>query len=950
MLVRAGAGTGETTVLVERISRLIVEKYATPEQILAVTYTEEAAREMAERAKRDIEQKLGAGSAEGLRTSTFHAACHKILERNDAAFEVLDKQNLWVYLRRQLDQRRLPLKKFLKAANPAEFLNDFLDFFDRCSDELVDAKQYSEYIAELRKDSSRPLPRVSTQKEADELSREAVLERCAEIAEVYAAVERLLEEKNLGSFGLMIVRAVQLLRERPEVLKAEQERTKFLLIDEFQDCNAAQIELAQLLCGDARNVFAVGDPDQAIYRFRGASSGAFDEFLTRFPGTKTVTLAENYRSTTSILKAAFTLISTNPDVQSNAEKTEPRRMLESAKGNGQPELFSITPVEMVLNNGASQEAFDVAEAIQSLRRDRGTRWEEFAVLYRAHNHRLEIIDELGARGIPFIVVGVDLLNTAVLRDIVAVFRSLLPVPDDISLFRMALMPMFGINVNELHHQLSAAKRNSTLLPILDATPQAKSLLAMLAELRATAAMERTRVSALLRLVIKRLNIVADREEVRRFAEFIERWEKLSITTTKRLPEFVEYLNYFCEAGGTLKSEKIEDVDAVRLMTVHAAKGLEFDHVFVLRVFSGCLPTVFRLPLFEFPAQLRWSTNIAGLDDSKVLHQEEERRVLYVAMTRARRTLALHGKTARGKDPVPSIFLREMDKHKQAKLIFTRRDALPLRIDIAASAQREAGWAEGAAKKDWSKQPLSAYSIEMYQTCPLQFKLARDWNLPTEPAAMMQYGSVMHQVLADYYNSVVGGTSYTEEQVLEMFRDRVASAGIEDPLQRELYLTQGISQLQEVLRDGLKPQVLGTEKSFSVEIAGTPVSGRIDRIDSVGGQGVELVDYKTGRPKNQKDADNSLQLSIYAIAAKRQWDYEVKRMTFHNLQNNSRMEVVPTPTMLATAEEKIRKTAQALRNGDFRPKPGFQCKFCGYRELCPATEEKLYTIATAAATQ
>jgi ATP-dependent DNA helicase UvrD/PcrA len=958
MLVRAGAGTGKTTVLVERISRLIVEKHATPEQILAVTYTEEAAREMAERAKKQIEAKLGRGSAEGLRTSTFHAACQGILKRNHAEFEVLDKQNLWVYLRRQLDQRRLPLKKFLKAANPAEFLNDFLDFFDRCSDELVDAKSYGQYIAELRKDSSRPLPRVSPQKEADQLSREEVLERCAEIAEVYTAVERLLEEKELGSFGLMIVRAVQVLRQRPEVLKSEQERTRFMLIDEFQDCNAAQIEFAQLLCGAAGNVFAVGDPDQAIYRFRGASSGAFDEFLARFPGAKTVALAENYRSKPSILKAAFALISSNPDVQTGNAKAEPRKLLESANGNGQPELFSTTPVEVVLNDGTSQEASDIAEAIQTLRRDRGTKWQEIAVLYRAHNHRLDIINELGARGIPFIVVGVDLLNTGVLRDIVAIFRSLLPVPDDISLFRMALMPIFGIDVNELHRELSAAKRNSTLLSVLQAMPQAKDLLATLTEMRASFAMERANVSALLRGVIKRFHMDGEREEVRLFADFLARWERLSITETKRLPELVEYLDYFCEAGGTLKSEKFEDVDAVRLMTVHAAKGLEFDHVFVLRIVSGSLPANFRAPLFEFPAELRTGSNISGLGDSKELNQEEERRILYVAMTRARQTLALHGKRAtRGKDPVPSIFLREISKHKQAKLIFTLRDAAHVRFDMAASSQPDTVWAEAGAKKDWSKQPLSAYAVELYQTCPLKFKLARDWNLPTEPAAMVQYGSVMHRVLADYYNSVIAGTPYSEQQVLDMFCERLKSGGMEDPLRRELYLKQGASQLQELLRGtaSAPPKVLRTEEAFSVEIAGTPVIGRIDRIDEVGRSGgeataVELVDYKTGRPWSQKDAERCLQLAIYAIAAKHQWNYAVKRMTLHNLQNNSRMEVVPTETMLANAEGKIRETAESLREGNFAAKPGYHCRYCGYRELCPATEEKLYTIASAAATQ
>src|SRR5205085_4262161 len=142
--------------------------------------------------------------------------------------------------------------------------------------------------------------------------------------------------------------------------------------------------------------------------------------------------------------------------------------------------------------------------------------------------------------------------------------------------------------------------------------------------------------------------------------------------------------------------------------------------------------------------------------------------------------------------VPSVFLRELAAHKQAKLIFTVRDAIPFRVDIAAAAATESAWVAIAPHKDWAAQPLSAYAIELYQTCPLKFKLARDWALPAEPAAMMQFGSVMHRVLADYYNSVMAKTPYSEEQVLAMFRDQLAASGMEDPLQRDLYSILGAS--------------------------------------------------------------------------------------------------------------------------------------------------------------
>jgi RecB family exonuclease len=296
--------------------------------------------------------------------------------------------------------------------------------------------------------------------------------------------------------------------------------------------------------------------------------------------------------------------------------------------------------------------------------------------------------------------------------------------------------------------------------------------------------------------------------------------------------------------------------------------------------------------------------------------------------------------------------------KAARNAVAVREIVPLLFDIAASSEvfgvETSGadeWLTIAAKKDWANQPLSHYLLDLYETCPLQFKLARDWNLPAEPAAMMQFGGIMHRVLSDYYNSVMRGEAYSQAQVLEMFSDQLTSSGMEDPLQRELYAKQGAEQLERFLRESAAhpiPNVLGTEQSFEVEIAGIKVRGRIDRIDRISGDSVELIDYKTGKAKKQEDAEKSLQLAIYALAAKQQWNYNVGRIVFHNLEDNSRVETTLSAKKIASVEEKLVDAAKSMREGKFPAKPGFHCKWCGYRQLCPATEEKLHSIATASA--
>src|ERR1700751_3570896 len=194
MLVVAGAGTGKTTVLTRRIAALIRDGHARPDEILALTYTDNAARELRER----VQTELPTIRLSGLRAITFHAYCNELLKANGRGFGVLDDKDLWIYLRKRL--RDLHLNYFVRAANVAQFLDDLLDFIRRCHDELVTPAKYAEYVARLER-RERPIPRVTPSRDAPMLTDEEVLGRCREIASVFATLERILREENLGTFG-----------------------------------------------------------------------------------------------------------------------------------------------------------------------------------------------------------------------------------------------------------------------------------------------------------------------------------------------------------------------------------------------------------------------------------------------------------------------------------------------------------------------------------------------------------------------------------------------------------------------------------------------------------------------------------------------------------------------------------------------------------------------------
>ncbi len=1035
MLVVAGAGTGKTTVLAERYARLMATGHARAGEILAVTYTEEATKHL--RAK--IIERLRANGItfdpDELRVSTFHAYCFGLLECAGRGFRVLDQQDYWIYLRRQLD--KLPLKLYLPPRDPGEFLAALLGFFSRCQDELVDARKYAAYVEGLCASaqpsqahpspmagervghptdphlpktgrcgapsssgvSNVPLPRVLPAKKDEALSTEEKLKRCREIAAVFAAVEGMLARDGLGTYGDMISGAVRLLREDGGLRQREQQRTRFLLMDEFQDANVAQIELAKQLGGTERNVFAVGDPDQAIYRFRGASSAAFEEFLKRFPDAAGVVIKENQRCTWKILRCAYAIIRANPEVDCSVAKgVEFRREELVAAREKQTQTSKIgssgaalrvgsplpAPVEVVVHGGREEEAADIAKEIRAARQAGYAG--SMAVLYRSHKHRLEVMRELATEGVPFVVRGADALETPEARDLVAALGAVASLGNSEDLFRVSALPIFGVDAMAVREELARSRGETSYTSLLRRVPGGERVMTAVEGARTFAAAHDWRAETVCDYVIREFGFCEphpsqnqarvghprarvghpeqfglwephpSQDQARvshpglwEFRQFVSKWHERPITSTGTVQEFIEYLGLFREAGGTLPMPGPEAEDgAVQLMTVHSAKGLEFDRVFVVRVGSASFPPSYREEMFEFPAALR---EMAAPGDTKTLHGQEERRLFYVAMTRARDILSVHAKRGTGKkDPSPPGYGRELLQAADCRGALVQRMARPFTATIHASAPASgvAAWLSLAPSLRVDR-PLSATTIDAYATCPLKYKLMVDWRVPGPVSAALIYGNVMHTVLRDYNQALQAGRPRTEGEVLALFQQEMAAAKFEESLQQRLYAEQGAKQLLAFLAaqdtgqrpvPHAAPTILHVETDFSIRIAGVPVKGRMDRVDRDARGLVRVIDYKTGSAYTQEKANDSLQLTLYALAARQAWALDPAELVIYNLEDNSEVVTFRDAADFAAVEEQVTSVAEGIRRREFEAREGFHCQWCEYRGMCPAKEQAL----------
>ena len=979
LLIIAGPGSGKTRVITQRIVHLLTGAGAAaeepallpdfrtpanhteedfglriqPENILALTFTEKAAREMQRRVRDTLPE------IEALpHISTFHAFCYEVLRKRHFERTLLDKVDVWIFLRKRMES--LGIQFYQKLAEPGAFLHSLNDFFSRCQDELIEPADFERYAQAMENEFQAIAPSLDA---AERTLMYQEIQKKQELARVFRNSRRLIEEAGCSSLGSLIPETVRLFDREPEVLDSYRQLFRHVLVDEFQDTNYAQVELLKRLVKPPDNITAVGDDDQAIYRFRGASHGAFKMFDQAFPGHETVFLDTNFRSTGRILRAAEVLIAKNdryeakPRLRTNREEGAPVYLLQS------PDFLS--------------EAAWIDDEVARLTRH-GTPPGDIAVLYRAHGYRDPLVEQFRRRKIPFAIRGLSILSTTILRDLVGYLNVIHSAHDNVSLTRILLTPRWSFPEDlALEARKQALRDRCSLYDVMESWEKSgdasrlettgwPELKRLLGELHKYA--EHAPALAVLQRLIGRLELTflpqdPDGAYVDSFRKFMEKWAGKS--ESWKLDAFLEYFAYFREAGGQIEAPEPENSShAVQMMSVHAAKGLEFPVVFILSVAPRRFPHTEQKPVIEFPEALR-----KGPPPPGNIHEQEERRLLYVGLTRAEDRLYVSSVTKPGKKPSvfvsdltsdPSIEARDLERIQVPEAPPETADPpvvqpVPRERPPASMPQSSlfadapgapgvyppiASWASRtSAIKPEQKLQLSASAIETYDTCPQKFMFSHYLKIPTGPQPALTFGNVMHQCARRYFELRRQGP-VKFEQLQAHFEQIWKGAGFEDDYQEQAYKKAGLEQLRVFVsrHETVTILPLAAEAHFALDLGDVVLEGRIDQINPLPDQSVELVDYKTGRPPSQKDADKSLQLSVYALAARDQMRLNPTRLTFYSLTNNEPVRTVRTPKALGSVINEVREVAGQIRKQLFSPKPGFACKYCDYVLICPAHEE------------
>ncbi|MDR1663486.1 MAG: UvrD-helicase domain-containing protein [Clostridiales bacterium] len=588
LLIFAGAGSGKTRVLTYRIARL-VEQGIDPYHIIAITFTNKAAREMRERAGAVL-QKTGVSPNGDVWVSTFHSTCVRFLRRDihrmgfDNGFSIFDAQ----------DSERL-IKQCIAAQN-------------------VDEKQYPvRYVSSV----------ISAQKNEligpGEFERQSANDfRMSNIAEMYTEYQRKLQANNALDFDDIIFYTVKLFETQPEVLRRYQNRFRYVMVDEYQDTNTAQYRLVRLLSGYADNLCVVGDDDQSIYGWRGANIKNIQSFGKDFPNARIIKLEQNYRSTQKILNAANAVIAHNYN-------RSPKKLWTENEAGEQIRLYKASDE----NAEGAFVAGTVKRGVQA-----GGKYHDFAVLYRNNVQSRAVEDQLVFAGIPYrLFGGVRFYERLEVKDILSYLKALHNPADNLAYTRIINVPRRGIGQTTVNRVLayaaekgvpfSTALREAENIPdIKSAAGKLKSFAASMDEWARYA--EGNPVSALLQKILDETDYLAsvlDGTE-----EGVGRAENVRELLTKAV-EFeanaeVKTLGAFLEDVALVADidQYEENADTVALMTMHSAKGLEFNTVFIVGAEENIFPSA-RSILSPSPDDL-----------------EEERRLCYVGFTRARKTL------------------------------------------------------------------------------------------------------------------------------------------------------------------------------------------------------------------------------------------------------------------------------------------------------------------------
>lgn len=923
-MVVAGAGTGKTRVIAEKMRHLI-DAEETPKEILAVTFTEKAASEMLARV--DDIMPL---SYEEPWIYTFHSFADRILRAEgvemglDTSYKILPYAEQWLLLRKNLF--KFNLSYFRPLGNPTKFISAILKFISRLQDEAILPEDFTKFV-----------------RKTNTLEEKA---RWEELADIYEKYTQLKLEQSAMDFGDLLIWLIKLFEARSHILEKYQKQFKHVLVDEFQDTNYAQYEIIKLLCPSKslknRSLLVVGDDSQSIYKFRGAAISNILEFMKDFPSAEMFTLTENYRSSQIILDSAYNVVcNNNPDTLE--VKLGISKKLEAQ--DKKLKKTKIVPKAVVLPTLEDEVEFVILEILNILAKEPEFTYKDFAVLARANSHLDPFVLALRKYGLPYQLVGNrGLYDRDEVLDILAFLRVIINPLDVINLYRVLNIDALGVPQDEIFKLLSQARYKKTDLwnVVKESLNEKVKDLCSKISYFSDKIVKSTPVELIYELV-NSINYVAQfmQEEtvennlcINNLDLFLEKAKRFEVEfrgdnkTPPTLIDFVDFLDLMIEAGDNPAQAEIEDIDTINLLTVHASKGLEFPVVFLVNLTSDRFPTRNRSDVIDVPDELIKET--LPLGDA---HIQEERRLFYVGMTRAKQYLYLTlGKDYGGRrEKIPSGFIAETELALEALESVKKAESSQQKSLFAVGT----GFREPALKKITNFVPefLSYTQVSTYTTCPLKYKYAYILKIPTPPSHALSFGITIHDTLRDFHTKLMFGEVGLEE-LLNIYEKNWQPLGYMDEEHRKLQFKKGKEILKEYYASvdrSLKPA--GVEKSFNIKIDGIKFFGRIDRIDPLE-DGVEIIDYKTGSAKTQKEVDTDDQVAFYAIAAKEALGLNPTKLTYYFVESGEKVSTRRTVRDLENTKQKVKEIIDKIKSGDFEATPGMLCNWCDYKSICP----------------
>jgi DNA helicase-2/ATP-dependent DNA helicase PcrA len=995
LMVIAGAGTGKTQVITRRIAWLIATRRAKPSEVLALTFTDKAAEEMAVR----VDQLVPYGYTDTA-ISTFHAFGDGLIR--EYALElglppdvrVLSRAEVVIFLREHLFE--FDLDAYRPLGDPTRFLAALATLFSRCKDEDISPEDYGAHAdrvgtAAIRVGEAAGDPFNHNSADPGRAAAAAAAEtagRQRELAGAYATYQSLMAASGCIDFGDQVSLALHLVRTSAAARASIAGRFKYILVDEFQDTNRAQAELVALLTEGHRNVTVVGDDDQAIYAFRGAAVDNILAFRDRYAGARSVVLRRNYRSLAPVLDAAYRLIRFNDPDRLEVRAGVVKRL--------RPERSSATaaPIRLEVFASGSEEADWVAAEIGRRIGD-GAAPREHAVLVRANGHADAILRSLNMAGIPWRFSGASgLYARPEVRMLLAFLRVVADLESSVDLYALAASEAYALGGEDLTAIVNMARRRNRSVwavlveldrqpGVLRVGPESRAVIHRIVEdLNGYAEMAHQRPAGeLLYRFLRRSGLLARlagsaapgaEEALQNIARFFEIVRAQSALLADDRAIFVaRHLATLIEAGDDPATAELDpDADAVAVLTVHKAKGLEFPVVFLPGMVAGRFPIVGRGESLPVPAGVG-----RGAPATPESALAEERRLCYVAMTRARDELILShaadygGARARRVSP---FVLEALDLPAASGVpgAGARSSTPSERLATFEANAIRVGIPDGPITEPLS---LSFYQVDDYLTCPLKYKFAHVLRVPLAPHHAIIYGAALHKAVQLFHNQQAKGLIMSESELAEVFESAWSNEGFISRGHEEARLESGRAALRRFRTAQLAPDAVVptyVEREFSFALGGDRVRGRWDRVDiepaeetgtralvgpsptpsadvvsptlgMLGPERVTITDYKSSDvrdpAKARQRARDSLQLQIYAMGYEAMTGRLPDAVALHFLESGLIGRVEVDPRRLARARARIARAAAGMRAREYEATPDYlACSYCAFRDICPSS--------------